>query len=131
MHQSNIKTSQHVWQKQNLITVCSKGRTFDKMVCEKCKMKGRRYGFEVVEVSESYKFENAHLCSKAEPIELPKQVRVSRCTAVGESFSNLTANSIHDIVLPPKGYKNDRTGVWVMGVGEPVKLLSGEFVSVS
>lgn len=131
MYQSNIKTSQHVWEKQNLVTVNRRGKMFDEMVCKNCKMKGRRFGFESVEVSENYKFENVHLCPKAEPIEIPEKVKVTNCTASGKAFENLTPNSIHEIVTPPSGYKNDHTGVWVMGVGEPVKLLSNEFVSVS
>lgn len=131
MYQSNIKTSQHVWEKQNLVTVNRRGKMFDEMVCKNCKMKGQRFGFESVEVSENYKFENVHLCPNAEPIEIPEKVKVTNCTASGKAFGNLTPNSIHEIVAPPSGYKNDHTGVWVMGVGEPVKLLSNEFVSVS
>lgn len=131
MYQSNIKTAQHVWEKQNLVTVNRRGKMFDEMVCKNCKMKGRRFGFESVEVSENYKFENVHLCPKAKPIEIPEKVKVTNCTASGKSFGNLTPNSIHQVVTPPSGYKNDHTGVWVMGVGEPVKLLSNEFVSVS
>lgn len=131
MYQSNIETSQHDWEKQNLVTISRRGKMFDEMVCANCGMKGRRYGFESVEVSENYKFENVHLCPKAKPVEIPEKVRVTNCTALGKAFENLTPNSIHEIVTPPSGYKNDHTGVWVMGVGEPVKLLSNEFVSVS
>lgn len=128
MYQSNIKTSQHVWEKQNLVTVNRKGKMFDEMVCQKCNMKGRRYGFVSVEVSESYNVENVHLCPGAEEFEVPKKVTVVKCTANGKRFENLIPNSIHETVTPPIGYKNDHTGVWVMGVGEPVKLLSYEFV---
>ena len=130
MYQSNIKTSQHVWEKQNLATVSRRGKMFDEMVCKNCKMKGRRHGFVVVSVSESYKSENVHLCPKAKTIELPKQVKVTQCSAYGKVFANLTPNSIHDIIAPPNSYKNDHTGVWVMGIGEPVKLVTGEFSKV-
>jgi len=131
MYQSNIKTSQHVWEKQNLVTVRRRGKMFDEMVCKNCKMKGRRHGFEVVSVSESYKSENVDLCPKAKTIELPKQVKVAQCSAFGKAFANLTPNSIHVIIAPPNGYKNDHTGVWVMGVGESVKLLPNEYVWAS
>lgn len=131
MYQSEIKTSGHVWEKQNLVTLNSRGKMYDQMVCKNCGMKGRRYGFTTVEVSENYTFENVHRCPKAEEIKIPEKVKVIRCTANGKAFSNLLPNTIHEIVTPPNGYKNDHTGVWVMGVGEPVKLLTSEFVAVS
>ena len=131
MYQSVIKTSGHVWEKQNLVTINSRGKMYDQMVCKNCGMKGRRYGFTAVEVSENYKFENVHRCPKAKAIKLPEKVKVIRCTANGKAFSNLLPDTIHEVVTPPNGYKNDHTGVWVMGVEEPVKLLTGEFVPVS
>lgn len=130
MIQSNIRTSQHDWEKKNLITINRRGKMFDEMVCKNCGMKGRRYGFESVEVSENYKIENVHLCPKAPKKEIPKRVKVILCTAHGKKFSNLTPHSEHEVVTPPDGYKNDHTGVWVMGVGEPVKLLTGEFTEM-
>ncbi len=131
MYQSNIKTSQHVWEKKNLVTVNSRGRMFDEMVCKYCGMKGRRYGFENVEVRENYKIENVNLCPKAPKKEIAQKVKVTRCTAHGKAFANLLPDSIHEVVTPPDGYKNDHTGVWVMGIGEPVKLLANEFTEVS
>ena len=131
MYQSNIKTSQHKWGKKNLVTIGRGGRMFDEMVCINCGMKGKRYGFDTVEVSENYKIDNVHFCPKSLPLELPKQVKVRQCNGVGKVFANLTPKSIHDIITPPIGYKNDHTGAWVMGVGEPVKLLPNEYVGVS
>lgn len=128
MYQSNIKTSGHTWEKQNLVTITSKGKMYDKMICKNCGMKGIRYGFTSVEVSEKYKFENVNRCPKAEHVSVPKMVRVIKCTAFGKQFSNILPDTIHDVVNPPQGYKNDHTGIWVMGVGEPVKLVTGEFV---
>lgn len=130
MYQSNIKTSQHKWEKKNLVTVNSRGRMFDQMVCEYCGMNGRRYGFESVEVSENYKLENVHLCPKAPQKEIPQKIKVIRCVAYGKVFSNLLPNSEHEVINPPKPYKNDHSGVWVMGFGEPVKLLTGEFMEL-
>lgn len=59
-----------------------------------------------------------------------KKIKVTKCTAYGKVFSNLLPDSEHEVVTPPQGYKNDHSGVWVMGVGEPVKLLTVEFVSL-
>jgi hypothetical protein len=131
MYQSNIKNSQHVWEKQNLVTITRNGKMYDEMICKNCKMKGNRYGFEFVSVSEKYNIDKVHLCPKAKPLIIPQKVKVTFCTAHGRQFNNLTPNSIHEIITPPKGYKNDHTGVWVMGVGEPVKLLSNEYMSIS
>jgi hypothetical protein len=130
MYQANIKTSQHVWEKQNLITLSKNGRMFDEMLCKNCGMKGRRYNFEFVEVSETYKYENVHSCPKATQPDIPKKIEVINCRAVGKAFKNLEPGTIHDVVTPPTGYKNDHTGVWVMGVSEPVKLLTGEFTPI-
>lgn len=62
-----------------------------------------------------------------------EKIKVIQCRAQGESFKNLTPNSIHVIIDPPEGENNEGSGrgmrgVWVMGVGEPVKLLKGEYV---
>jgi hypothetical protein len=56
-----------------------------------------------------------------------KRIRIKYCTAFGEAFGNLTHGSEHDVIKPPAHYKNDKKGVWVMGVGEPVKVLNGEY----
>lgn len=130
MYSSNIKTSQHDWEKKNLVTLNSRGRMFDKVVCKNCGMKGRRYGFETVEVSSNYKIQNVHNCPKATVKEVPKKVKVTICTASGNAFLNLQPGSEHEVITPPNGYKNDHTGVWVMGVGEPVKLLTSEFEEI-
>ena len=57
----------------------------------------------------------------------PKRIRIKYCTAFGEVFKNLTPGSEHNVIKPPPLYKNDRKGVWVMGVGEAVKVLNGEY----
>lgn len=131
MHQSNIKSSQHNWSKKNLVTKMGRKGGYDEMVCSNCGMKGRRYGFETVEVAETYKLENVNLCPKAKPSTIPKKIKVVKCGAFGKQFENLIPESTHDVIEAPKPYKNDHTGVWVMGVGEPVKLLNGEFVQVN
>jgi len=130
MYNIAINTSNHEWSKQNLVTLTSRRGGYDQVACIHCKMKGKRFGFETVEVSETYSKQNVMNCPKAPKKEIPRKVRVTRCTANGEVFSNLKPNSEHDVIEPPIGYKNDQTGVWVMGVGEPVKLLTGEFTEI-
>lgn len=128
MQKSDINTSQHIWIKQNLVTISKSGKMYDEMKCSLCGMKGKRYGFTHVEVLNKYKEENVHLCPKAKPIETPKKIKVIHCGAAGEVFSNLKPNSIHEVIPTPKEYLNSKLhDVWVMGVGYPVKLLSDEY----
>jgi len=128
MYQSVIKTSRHKWQKKNLVTIGKNGKQFDEMVCENCGMKGKRYGFETVEVSGKYSSKNAFLCPKAESYKDVKSITVTNCKGFGTHFSNLKTGTVHAVVSPPAGYKNDGKGVWVMGAeNEPVLLLNGEF----
>ena len=54
------------------------------------------------------------------------EIKISQCTAVGPAFQNLTADSIHTVIKPPKG-QNNSLGEWVMGVGEPVLVLCIEY----
>lgn len=129
MKSSDIRTSNHVWEKQNLVTVTRQGKMYDEMVCKNCGMKGKRFGFETVEVSGKYKTQNVNQCPKSK-VELPDKIKITLCTASGRQFGNLVTGSIHEVVTPPDGYKNDHTGVWVMGVDEPVKVLSNEFIKV-
>lgn len=46
----------------------------------------------------------------------------------GRAFANLTEGSEHEVVEPPKAYKdkypNGEGSVWVMGVGEPVRIFT-------
>lgn len=56
------------------------------------------------------------------------KIKITNCKAFGEMFKNLTPGSIHEVIEAPKEYKNSKIkGVWVMGVGEPVKVLDNEF----
>jgi hypothetical protein len=60
-----------------------------------------------------------------------RYVKVTQCRAVGQIFGNLEPDTVHRVIEPPKGYKNDSRGVWVMGVGEPVKLLANEYTEAT
>lgn len=131
MIRSNIKTSGHEWDKNNLVTLTSsRGRMYDAVTCKNCGMKGRRYNFDMVEVSNAYRVDSVINCPNAEPIKRPSKIEVTKCRAQGNAFANLTPGSVHDVVAPAPGYSEDRRGFWVMGVGEPVKLLTEEFTIV-
>lgn len=56
-----------------------------------------------------------------------KRIKITQCRAFGPQFSNLIPGSIHDVIKTPAGEKREG-GVWVMGNGEPVKVLQGEYV---
>jgi len=56
------------------------------------------------------------------------KIKIIECYAVGDAFANMTPNSIHEVLPTPKDDENEDLGVWVMGVGEPVKLLAREFI---
>jgi hypothetical protein len=53
------------------------------------------------------------------------KIKIIQCTAWGPIFANLTPGSIHKVIEPPKHHKPDKYGVWVQGIGEPVKVLNG------
>jgi hypothetical protein len=62
---------------------------------------------------------------------MSKRIRVINCEAFGKIFDNLTPNSEHDVIRESgtkgKGRAKIPSGVYVMGVGEEVKLLVGEY----
>ena len=59
-----------------------------------------------------------------------RKIKITHCEAFGIQFENLVDGSIHEVIKTPSGYKNDSKGVWVMGVGEPVKVLNREFIEI-
>lgn len=115
----------HHWEKQNLVSKESRKGAFDEYTCSNCGIKGKSYTLGMIEVTERYKGKLA----KCKGQQKSKQVKVKHCQAVGPQFANLKDGSIHTIIDPPHGYDNKR-GEWVMGVGEPVMLLSDEYTYV-
>lgn len=57
------------------------------------------------------------------------KIKINECRASGKQFENLKPNSIHQVIEAPKG-EHSNNGVWVMGIGEPVKVLDGEYTEV-
>lgn len=118
---ANFKEGGHRWEKTNLVT---KGRKmlYDNYQCRHCGLKGKMVSFGLLQISERFrkKFER---CSGTKEVA---KIRIINCIAVGSQFSNLIPGSIHNIIDTPEGEDNNG-GVWVMGVGEPVKVLYQEF----
>ena len=133
MHKILLKGSNHTWGKSNLVTITTGKKPYDAIYCEKCGIKGKRYNLAEAVISGRYNKDKVASCPYAEASnanDIPKRVRVVNCIANGSRFENLTSGSEHDVVTPPSGYKNDHTGVWVMGVGEPVKMLADEYIVI-
>ena len=122
----------HAFTKTNLVTISKEGRMFDEYKCSICNMIGRRYGFdEHATVADKYPDKLVYNClGPKTDIWIGERIKVIQCTAGSGSFANMIPKSIHKIVAPPEGYNNGDRGVWVQGIGEPVKLLSNEFILI-
>ena len=118
---TELTTGGHSWTKTNLVTQ-GKTRQHDSYRCELCGITGKSYAIGSITVPEKF---SAKLY-RCPGLKITKKVKVTNCRAVGRQFQNLTPGSVHDVVIPPLG-ESDKNGVWVQGVGEPVKLLFGEF----
>ena len=110
--------------KQNLTTQGVK-KMYDVYKCRKCGITGKSYRLGTISIKES-DVKKMQKCSPKQTNTF-KRIMVTDCKAFGGQFANITPGSKHDIVPPPIGQNNKR-GEWVMGVGEPVLLLAGEFV---
>ena len=58
------------------------------------------------------------------------KIKITKCEAFGKHFDNLTPGSIHEVIDCPFLDEGEIEGVWVMGVGEPVKVLTNEYETV-
>lgn len=119
----------HNFVKKNLMTLKDRKGHYDDMVCSKCDLKAKRRGFVDVEIDGRTSDDQVFNCITDN--KKIRKIRITNCYARGAQFGNLTPNSQHEVVTLPDGYKNDAKGVWVMGVGEPVKVLHDEFIEVS
>lgn len=120
----SLTNTNHDFHKTNLVT---KKGGYDEYAC-KCGLKGRRYGLtEYITVNRK----EDKGCPKAVAKEKPRMVRITNFTGVSSEFANLTKGTEHAVVPCPKEqehkFKND---IWVMGVSEPVRLLSGEYENI-
>lgn len=117
----NMSNTTHKWKRMNLFAIVRNGRQFDEYKCELCGIKGLSGRLGYVEFQGNIK--DPYNCKKA---PVPLTIKIIRCNATGEQFRNLTPGSIHQVICPPPG----KYGLWVMGAGEPVKVLPSEYVSV-
>jgi hypothetical protein len=117
--------SGHEWDKTNLVTLSG---GFDSFQCKHCGLAGKsKIPFNHVEVKKTIKNSKKVVCPEA-VLVWPKKIEITRKDSiVGEIFKNITPNSIHEVIAPPDSYTNDLKGVWVMGNGEPVKVLRAEY----
>lgn len=117
----------HQWEKQNLVTL-GKRKSYDLYKCKKCGITGKSYSLGYIEIKES-DVKKMQKCMTKKSRTTAKQIKVVYCRAFGINFQNITPGSIHNIVPPPPGETSER-GEWVMGVGEPVLLLAGEYTYI-
>ncbi len=126
----NLSNTTHNFNKTNLVTVKGGG---DNYAC-KCGLKGYRPPFQdsILVVGKAKLINEPCPFSEAQPVkELPKKVRITNFGGHSSTFANLTNGSEHDIVECPKEYKNKYANdVWVMGIGEPVRLLGNEYEEI-
>jgi len=124
MIEISLNDTSHDFHKTNLVTI--KGG-YDEYAC-KCGMQGRRYGItEFVRVNRK----EDKGCPLAVVKEKAKMVRITNFTGQSPEFKNLTNGTEHAVVSCPKEYeKKYKNDVWVMGMTEPVRLLSSEYVNI-
>lgn len=128
MYRVETRYGNHNWKKKNLVTLKDKRGYHDIFKCN-CGLKGKSYQLGWINLKGSYSDKKVYKCPLFTGI-IDGNVKVTRCTAQGKIFGNLIPNSVHTIIDVPKGKKDDGKGVWVMGVGVPVKLLNGEFIRI-
>ena len=120
----NLLQNGHDWEKMNHVGKKNRRGIYDEFRCKHCGLKGKSYTLGLLEIAERDR-KKAAMCKGARKFA-KSYVKVIRCEACGKAFANLTPGSIHKVVPSPDGEKSSR-GEWVMGVGEPVLLLFGEF----
>jgi hypothetical protein len=123
----DLNNNKHEFEKQNLVT--TKGG-YDILKCVKCGIQGKTNSISTISVKSSYSKNKILSCiHKVEDTNnIGRTIRITEVFAFGEYFYNLTPNSEHTVIKAPTNYKDDLQGVWVMGVGQPVKVLNEEFV---
>jgi len=130
----NLEEGNHNWHKVNMITITKNKQMYDKYKCLKCGITGKRHGLsDSIVIDGNPNKDKVNNCIEETGINYTN-IKITNCKAIGKAFSNLLPDSIHLIIPPPieykDKYKNDYSGVWVMGVGEPVRVLKEEFIPV-
>jgi hypothetical protein len=129
MYTLDLKSTIHNFEKVNLITELDRFGQYDLYQCTKCGLKGKlRTLGGVINIDSRFSESKIKNCDNS--YQIPKSIKIIKCGAFGKQFRNIVRGTIHEVIEPPKGYRNDGTGVWVMGVSEPVKILTSEFVEI-
>ena len=119
----SLSHTNHQFEKKNLVTIRDNFGLYDMYECS-CGLKGKRFGLsEELDIDGRFK-QKALNCPNHPAIE---KIKITECHGQGEVFGNLTPGSTHKVIAPPEGYENKPDGVWVNGVGEPVKILTYEY----
>jgi len=119
----NLSIGGHAWEKVNLVTRMAKEGGYDVLKCKHCGIQGKTSSLTSIMLKGSYSHDKVYNCPNNHKAT---KIQITICTALGTVFENLTPGSIHDVIAPPPMYSNDK-GTWVMGNGEPVKILPHEF----
>lgn len=124
----DLTKTEHNFEKTNLVTIKGGG---DNYSCP-CGLSGHRAPFQndLVVVG---KADLILRCPLAPPAVAPaiKKVRITNFQGQSKTFANLTSGSEHEVVECPANYKHKYLeDVWVMGVGEAVRLLDGEYEEI-
>lgn len=112
-----------------MITRVSRGKMFDEYKCANCGIRGRSLTLGTIEVSNTYNESKVKHCPSS-TYQRPKRVLVNNFHGQGKVFANIKDGQEYDVIDPPPPYKDDYKGVWVMGVGEPIKLLTDEYTVI-
>lgn len=136
----NSDESKHSWEKINLMTIVKKGKKpHDIWKCKKCGCEAFLFtlGMLQIETSSQKKIDKFKKCPKDivsmddEPWDIGNSVTIKIVKISNNAANNLTTDSIHKIVKPPSEYltkyPNSESSVWVMGIDEEIRILSGEF----
>ena len=121
----NLNSTNHTFEKQNLVTLSDKRGAYDIYKCSACGLFGKVRNMIEIRITKGKKY--AYNCPNVNTkLLVDKYVRITYCSGFGKSFTNLKPDTIHKIIPAPEGEDNSR-GVWVMGVDKPVKILFNEY----
>lgn len=119
------------WKKVNLVTLHSGKNSYD-LYKHTSGVTGKRWGIKEWLILTEKNFKKYSLWTNNRNKTLKgRTVRITRCDACGNQFKNLIPGSKHTVIPPPESKTEDDRGVWVIGVGEPVKILNNEFKYVN
>ncbi len=120
----NRRQTTHLFEKQNLFTISSGNRSYDVFKCARCGLTGKAYSLTHITITKKGASDS---CPKA---DRPTKIKITHCHAHGKAFENLKPGSVHTVIDAPADQPNNLAGVWVMGVGEPVKVLVDEYEEI-